>query len=59
MKTSKFEVYRDIAGYYRWRLKARNGEIVSISESYDSKYNALESAEKMKIWSWEAIIVEL
>jgi hypothetical protein len=44
----KFEVYMDRAGQYRWRLKARNGEIVAVSESYTTLYNAKESAELIK-----------
>lgn len=34
---SKFEVYRDRAGKYRWRLRAANGEIIASSEGYSSK----------------------
>ena len=33
----KFEMYQDKAGDYRFRLKARNGEIISVSENYESK----------------------
>lgn len=44
----KFEVYMDCAGQYRWRLKARNGEIVAISEGYTTLYNAKQSAELVK-----------
>ena len=33
----KFEIYRDKAGRFRFRLKARNGEIVLASEGYTSK----------------------
>lgn len=34
---AKFEVYRDRAGKYRWRLRATNGEIIASSEGYSSK----------------------
>jgi uncharacterized protein len=44
----KFEVYKDRAGQYRWRLKSRNGEIVAISEGYTTQYNAKRSAELIK-----------
>ena len=30
----KFEVYVDKAGEFRFRLKARNGEIIAVSEGY-------------------------
>jgi len=33
----KFEMYKDKAGKYRFRLKAGNGQIVLASESYESK----------------------
>jgi len=55
----KFEVYMDRAGQYRWRLKARNGEIVAVSEGYTSKYNAKQSAELVKTIAPYASIVEI
>jgi UPF0339 protein TDE_0826 len=33
----KFEMYVDKAGEFRFRLKARNGEIIAVSESYKAK----------------------
>jgi len=45
----KFEMYRDKAGFFRFRLKARNGEIIAISEDYTSKAaceNGIESVRK-------------
>jgi uncharacterized protein len=30
-RNMKFEIYKDAAGEWRWRLKARNGEIVGVS----------------------------
>ena len=33
----KFEIYKDKAGEFRFRLKARNGEIVLVSEGYKKK----------------------
>jgi hypothetical protein len=32
----KFEIYTDAEGKIRFRLKARNGEIIAQSEAYDS-----------------------
>jgi uncharacterized protein len=46
-----FEIYRDSAGQYRWRLKAGNREIVAVSEAYVSKQGAMDSAHKMPGWS--------
>ena len=45
----KFELYRDKAGAFRFRLKARNGEIIATSESYTSRAaceNGMESVRK-------------
>ena len=40
-KHPKFEVYLDKAGEYRFRLKARNGEIIAVGEGYKSKPSCL------------------
>ena len=48
-KHPKFEIYQDKAGEYRFRLKARNGEIVGVSEGYASKAgceNGIASVKK-------------
>lgn len=38
---SKFVIYKDAAGHYRWRLVDSNGEkIASSGESFYSRYNA-------------------
>ena len=37
VKHPKFEVYTDKAGEFRFRLKARNGEVIAVSEGYKSK----------------------
>ena len=35
----KYELYKDKAGQFRFRLKARNGEIIATGEGYVSKAN--------------------
>ncbi len=48
-KHPKFEVYADKAGEFRFRLKARNGEIIAVSEGYKAKAsckNGIESVRK-------------
>jgi uncharacterized protein YegP (UPF0339 family) len=41
-----FQVYRDSAGQWRWRLKAANGRIVGDSgEGYATEHNARRAAE--------------
>jgi len=44
-----FEWYCDKAGKFRFRLKAANGEIIAVSEAYNSKeacVNGIESVRK-------------
>jgi len=41
-------VYRDRAGSYRFRLKARNGQVIGISEGYKSKSGCLDGIESVK-----------
>ena len=38
-KNPKFEIYRDKAGEFRFRLKAANGEPILASEGYTAKAN--------------------
>ena len=33
----QFQLYRDRAGEYRFRLTARNGEVIAVSEGYKAK----------------------
>ena len=44
----KFEIYKDAAGKFRWRLKAPNGEIIAASEAYESKDSALNGIESIR-----------
>jgi uncharacterized protein len=55
---TKFELFKDRAGQYRWRLVARNGEIVATSEAYVSKSNAERSAQLVKALASSAQIVD-
>ncbi len=41
LKHPKYEVYTDKAGEFRFRLKAKNGEIIATSEGYKAKASAL------------------
>ena len=38
-KHPKFELYKDKAEQFRFRLKARNGEIIVVGEAYTTKAN--------------------
>ena len=44
----KFEVYTDKAGEFRFRLKARNGEIIAASEGYTAKASCLKGVESVR-----------
>jgi len=49
----KFEIYRDEAGEYRFRLRATNGETILASEGYRAKascFNGLESVKKNALY---------
>lgn len=48
-KHPKFELYTDKSGEFRFRLKAKNGQIIATSESYKTKAsceNGIESVKK-------------
>ncbi len=54
----KFEMYQDKAGEYRFRLKARNGEVIAVSEGYTTKASCLNGIESVTKNAPEAEIVE-
>ena len=58
LKHPKFEVYQDKAGEYRFRLKARNGEIIAVSEGYKKKASCLNGIESVKKNAPDAEIVK-
>ncbi len=44
----KFEIYKDKAGEYRFRLKASNGEVVAVGEGYSTKAVAKAATEAVQ-----------
>jgi len=48
VKHPKFEVYQDKAGEFRFRLKAKNGEVIATSEGYKAKASCLNGVESVK-----------
>ena len=44
----KFELYKDRAGKYRFRLKASNGQVIAASEGYNRKTIALNGIESIR-----------
>jgi uncharacterized protein YegP (UPF0339 family) len=56
----KFEVYKDNAGEFRWRLKAANGEIVATSsEGYTYKQSCLKGIELVQMNAASATVDDL
>lgn len=47
-KHPKFEVYIDKAGEYRFRLKAKNGQIIAAGEGYKAKKSCLNGIASIK-----------
>ena len=54
----KFEVYTDKAGEFRFRLKARNGEIIATGEGYKAKASCLNGVESIRKNAPDAEIVK-
>lgn len=44
----KFEIYADKAGEFRFRLKAKNGEIIAVSEGYKAKAGCIGGIESVR-----------
>ncbi len=47
-KNPKFEVYVDKKGEFRFRLKAKNGQIIATGEGYKAKKSCLNGIESVK-----------
>lgn len=47
-KNPKFEVYTDKKGEIRFRLKAKNGQVIAVSEGYTTKKAALNGIESVR-----------
>ena len=54
----KFEVYKDKAGEFRFRLKARNGEIIATGEGYKAKASCLNGIDSIRRNAPEAKLVK-
>lgn len=44
----KFDLYKDKAGEYRFRLKASNGQIILVSEAYKARGSAENGIESVR-----------
>jgi uncharacterized protein YegP (UPF0339 family) len=56
---AKFELYKDKAGKYRFRLLADNGETIAVSEAYSSKDSAKKGIDAVKSNAVKASVVEV
>lgn len=57
-KCPKFEVYKDRAGEFRFRLKAGNGQIIATGEGYTTRANCINGVESVKKNAPDAEVVE-
>ena len=47
-KHPKFEIYKDKAGEFRFRLKATNGQIIAVREGYKAMKSCVNGIESVK-----------
>jgi len=55
---ARFEIYKDNAGEFRWRLRAPNSEEIAASEAYESKDGCRTGIESVKKNASEAEIAD-
>jgi uncharacterized protein YegP (UPF0339 family)/sporulation protein YlmC with PRC-barrel domain len=53
---AKFEINKDVAGEFRFKLVATNGQTIAVSEGYTTKDNALNGVESVKQNAADAVI---
>ena len=59
MVAGKFEVYKDRAGKFRFRLKASNGQVVATGEAYETKAAAKKGCESVARAAADAPVEEV
>lgn len=55
----KFEAYTDKGGEFRFRLKARNGEVIAASEGYKAKVSCLNGVDSVRRNAPDAAVEKL
>ena len=58
IKHPKFEIYKDKKGEFRFRLKAKNGQIIATSEGYTTKANCKNGVSSVMKNAVEAEVIE-
>jgi hypothetical protein len=52
-KVISVELFEDASGYWRWRLRAANGQILAVSEAYSSESKAMQTAKLIRSSDYE------
>ena len=58
LSNPKYELFRDKAGQYRFRLKASNGKIIAVSESYGTRAACENGIQSVQSTAAEAELEE-
>ncbi len=58
LKNPKYEIYLDKKGEFRFRLKARNGQIIAVGEGYKTKKSCCNGIASIKKNAPEAPVVK-
>ena len=58
LSNPKYELFRDKAGQYRFRLKATNGKIIAVSEGYGTKAACENGIQSVQSNAAEAALEE-
>jgi uncharacterized protein YegP (UPF0339 family) len=59
MPQPQFEIFKDAAGKFRWRLRAANGEQIAASEAYTSKEGCQKGIAAVKEAAPKAVVQDL
>ena len=59
MPNPKFMLYTDKKGEFRFRLKARNGEIIAVSDGYERKSECVAAIERVRRLAPDAAAVHI
>ncbi len=55
----KFQVTKDKAGEFRFKLVATNGQVIAVSEAYKTKESAMKGIESVKANAATATIEDM
>lgn len=57
-KVIDLEIFQDASGAWRWRMRARNNEILAVSEAYSSKAKAQQTAKLVQSSDFAVVLIE-